>query len=66
METQNTVYIPEEDKEMLDPMIDDLPPTSPYEELKKKVTDQGWEIERLKVEIKRLQEVITMVRDTYR
>jgi hypothetical protein len=48
---------------MLDPIVDDLPPRTPYEELKKVVTNQGWEIERLRVEIKRLQEIIIMVRD---
>lgn len=51
---------------MLDPIVENLPPRTPYEELKKKVTDQGWEIERLRLEVKRLQEVIYEIRDTYR
>lgn len=51
---------------MLDPIVDDLPPRTPYEELKKVVTNQGWEIERLRIEIKRLQEVINEIRDTRR
>jgi hypothetical protein len=51
---------------MLEPIADDLPPISPYEELKKKVTSQGWEIERLRMEIRRLQDVINEIRDTRR
>lgn len=51
---------------MLDPIVEDLPPRTPFEELKKKVTSQGWEIERLRIEIKRLQDVILEVRDTRR
>lgn len=51
---------------MLDPIVEDLPPRTPYEELKKKLTDQGWEIERLRMEIRRLKLVIEEVRDTYR
>jgi hypothetical protein len=53
-------------KMMLEPIADDLPPISPYEELKKKVTSQGWEIERLRMEIRRLQDVINEIRDTRR
>lgn len=48
---------------MLDPIVDDLPPRTPYEELKKKVKDQGWEIERLRVEIRRLHELINDIKD---
>lgn len=51
---------------MLDPTIEGLPPRTPFEELKKKVHDQEWEIERLRMEIRRLKDVIEEVRDTCR
>ena len=48
---------------MLDPIVDDIPPRTPYEELKRAVKNQGWEIERLRVEVKRLHELINDIRD---
>lgn len=48
---------------MLDPIVEDLPPITPYEEMKKKVKDQGRDIERLKAEVKRLHELINEIKD---
>lgn len=48
---------------MPDPIAEDLPPITPYEELKKKVKDQGLEIERLRSEVRRLHGLINEIRD---